>query len=217
MKWNNSIEALIQKIGEQAECYSILHRNSEKHYSYLNHFIAIPVIVLSTVCGSANFAFGKTDGDLPSMILGGISIATGIIQTIGTYFRFAQLAEAHKISYISYEKMYNMISAELALPREHRKDGNVMLDDIRQAIERLQEIAPPIPDKVITAFKKQYSEYADVSRPVICNGLNKVDINKETESIPAIIEQVASPVNVVITDAKPEVAPQAKSVRPPFK
>lgn len=212
MRWNDSVEALIQKIGEQAECYSILHRNSEKHYAYLNHFIAIPVIILSTICGSANFAFSNNKDGTPSVILGAISITTGIIQTIGTYFRFAQLAEAHKISYISYEKMYNMIASELALPREHRKDGEVLLDDIRQAIERLQEIAPPIPDGVIIAFKKQYSEYADVSRPVICNGLNKVVINRE-ESIPATS---TAPVNIVITEAKPEVQ-QRPHVKPPFK
>jgi len=199
MSWNNSIEELIQKIGEQSQCFAILHRNSQKYYAFLSHFINIPVIILSTVCGSANFIV-KSD-NLGTNVIGGISILTGIIQTIGTYFKWAQLSESHKVSYISYQKLFNIISAELALPKEHRKEAEIMLDDIRQQIERLQELAPPIPQRVIDDFKKQYANYENVSRPTITNGLEKVNIYKP---------------EIVISDNKPIKNDEAKS-KPIFK
>jgi hypothetical protein len=176
--WSDSIESLVKTIAEQSECYTVLHRNSEKLYSYLNHFIQIPVIILCAVTGSANFLFGSSDKTATS-IIGGVSILTGIVQTIGTYFRFAQLSESHKISYISYEKLFNHISTELALPREDRVQADILLNEIRQSIERLQEIAPAIPDKIIEKFKKDYSNYPDVVRPIIANGLISVSVNKE--------------------------------------
>lgn len=199
MSWNNSIEELIQKIGEQSQCFAILHRNSQKYYSHLSHFINIPVIILSTICGSANFIV--RDDSMGTNIIGGVSILTGIIQTIGTYFKWSQLSESHKISYISYQKLFNVISAELALPREHRKEAEIMLDDIRQQIERLQELAPPIPQKIISDFKNQYTQYQDVSRPTITNGLEKINIYK-TE--------------IIIPDAKPIKTDEQKS-KPIFK
>lgn len=196
MSWNTSIEELIQKIGEQSQCFAILHRNSQKYYSYLSHFINIPVIILSTVCGSANFIV--KDDSMGTNVIGGISILTGIIQTIGTYFKWGQLSESHKVSYISYQKLFNVISAELALPQEHRKEAEIMLDDIRQQIERLQELAPPIPQNIIEDFKKQYSQYENVSRPTITNGLEKVNIYK-----PEIIVSEPKPIKIDIEKPKP--------------
>ena len=186
-KWSPPIETLIQTIGEQSECYAILHRNAEKYYSYLQHFFAIPAIVLSTVAGTGSFAFGSdtAEGDkTPSSIIGAISIAVGVIQTLSTYFRFAQLSELHRVSAISYQKMYNRISGELVLERTDRKDADQFLETLRNDIERLEEITPAIPDRVISAFKKKYSGNTDVRRPTIANGLEKVMINVDVPAPP---------------------------------
>jgi hypothetical protein len=181
-EWSQPVEELIKKIGEQAQCFSILHRRSERYYAYFNHFIAIPVIVLSTISGSGNFIFGG-DKDA-SMAVGSLSILIGVIQTLGTYFRFAQLSEANRISAIQYNKLYQKISTELALTREHRIDANILLSDIREVTERLEETSPVIPLSVIEAFKKDYAHYKDVSRPNIANGLENIKINLEAPPAP---------------------------------
>lgn len=202
-EWSPPVEELIKKIGEQAQCFSILHRRSERYYSYFNHFIAIPVIVLSTASGSGNFIFG---GDREaSMIVGSLSILIGIIQTLGTYFRFAQLSEANRISAIQYNKLYQKISIELSLTREHRIDANILLNDIREVTERLEETSPVIPLSVIQTFKKDYAHYKDVSRPNVANGLENIKINIEApieprSAIPSfsLPAPVASSVNTVV-------------------
>jgi hypothetical protein len=209
--WSPPVEDVIKRIGEQSECYSILHKRAEIYYAYFNHFIAIPVIILSTVAGSGNFIFG---GDKEaSFVVGAISILTGVIQTLGTYFRFAQLAESNRISGIQYNKLYQKISTELALTREHRIDASVLLKDIREIVERLEETSPTIPTAVIDSFKRDYRQYQDVSRPNIANGLDVIKINVEIpvmprSPIPSLSSPIA-PLAPVEEEKKPETAKKA--------
>jgi hypothetical protein len=206
--WSPPVEELIKRIGEQAECYSILHKRAERYYAYFNHFIAIPVIVLSTVSGSGNFIFG---GDKEaSLVVGAISILTGVISTLGTYFRFAQLAEGNRISGIQYNKLYQRISAELALTREHRIDANQLLTDIRETVERLEEVSPAIPTAVIDSFKRDYKQYHDVSRPNIANGLDTIKINVQQPELPrSPIPSLSSPLPPLEEEKKPESSKKA--------
>ena len=208
--WSDSIEDLVKTIAEQSECFTVLHRNSEKLYSYLNHFVQIPVIILCAFTGSANFLFSNSDKTATS-IIGGASIMTGIIQTIGTYFRFAQLSESHRISYISYEKLFNHISTELALPREDRVQADVLLNEIRQATERLQEIAPAIPDRIIERFKKDYAQYTNVVRPIVANGLIAVTVNKP---LPKVLTDIPPTVIEVPQETPVEIKKEIKPKTP---
>ena len=203
---NPSQEQLIKKIGEQAECYSILHRESQSYYGYLNHFTAIPVIVLSTVAGSGSFIFGgERDASLG---IGAISIIVGILQTLASYFRHAQLSETHRVCAIAYSKMFMNISAELSLPPEERQDTLLLMSGLRSEIERLSEISPHIPPSIISQFKIKYKQYTDVSRPTIANGLESI----------SIYERPVAPVQEVLPPVQ-EVAPPVKAVaaKPAFK
>jgi hypothetical protein len=136
---------------------------------------------------------------------------TGIIQTIGTYFRFAQLSESHRISYISYEKLFNHISTELALPREDRVQADVLLNEIRQATERLQEIAPAIPDRIIERFKKDYAQYTNVVRPIVANGLIAVTVNKP---LPKVLTDIPPTVIEVPQETPVEIKKEIKPKTP---
>jgi hypothetical protein len=185
---NPQQELLVKKIGEQSLSYNILHRESQSYYGWLNHFIAIPVICLSTLSGSASFIFGGEKS--ASVGIGILSVCIGIIQTLGTYFRFSQLAELHRICSISYQKLYMKISAELTLPPSDREDPTIMMSNIRSELERLQEVAPPIPINIIEAYKKKYKNYTDISRPEITNGLEAI--------IPYTASIVEKPVDVVV-------------------
>jgi hypothetical protein len=201
---NPSQEQLIKRIGEQAQCYSILHRESQSHFGWLNHFTAIPVIVLSTVAGSGNFIFG---GERTATIgIGGISILVGILQTLASYFRHAQLSETHRVCSIAYQKMFMNITAELSLPPEERQEATILMNSIRSEIERLSEIAPPIPIRVVRAFKAKYSEDKDISRPQITNGLEKIEVYSpppELKRTSVILEPIVPVLEIKESKAKP--------------
>lgn len=53
-KWSNEIEDLLSEWCEIAHCYSWLHSYSERKYKKKYHNLQIPIIVLSTLTGTAN-------------------------------------------------------------------------------------------------------------------------------------------------------------------
>ena len=54
--WTKQQEQLMAEWADKSGCYRWLHDRCEKKYSYLNMSITIPVIILSTLTGTANFA-----------------------------------------------------------------------------------------------------------------------------------------------------------------
>ena len=54
--WDNQHELILKKWGEVAACYSWMHDRAYRQYKVKNMHYAIPVIILSTLTGTANFA-----------------------------------------------------------------------------------------------------------------------------------------------------------------
>jgi hypothetical protein len=51
---------------------------------------------------------------------------------------------------------------------------------IREQIERLGEISPPVADDIISQFRKEFDgKYPNVSKPEITNGLVEIKVYKE--------------------------------------
>jgi hypothetical protein len=190
IKWNDAVERLIKGIGEKALSMSWLHNKSEKRYKYLNNYLAIPSIILSSVTGAGSIGFGS-EGNI-SYIMGGLSLLVSILSTLNSYFVFAQRSTEHKIAAVQYSKLYLTISIELALPRLKRMNVKDFLKVISQECQRLNEIQPQIPDIVIKEYKKAFKDEPEtISRPEITNGLVSIGIYNETESPPTIVERPA--------------------------
>jgi hypothetical protein len=190
IEWNDAIETLIKEQGEKALAYNWLHNRCEKKFSYANNFLAIPVIIFSTLAGSASIASNQFgDSKYISLGIGGISIIVGILSTINSYFSWAKRAENHRISALNYSKLYLFISIELSLPRDKRMNPRDFIKVIREQIERLGEISPPVADDIIARFKHEFDgKYPNVSRPEVTNGLIEIKVYKEPP--PIIKEQI---------------------------
>ena len=66
-------------------CFRWLHSRAHALYSKLNYNYTIPVIVISTLTGTANFAQDRVPIEYQGyfvMIVGGFNILAGIITTI---------------------------------------------------------------------------------------------------------------------------------------
>ena len=188
IEWNDAIEILIKEQGEKALSYNWLHTRCEKKYSNANNYIALPVIIFSTISGSASIASNQFGDSMYIPIgIGALSIIVGILSTINSYFSWAKRAENHRISALNYSKLYLFISIELSLPREKRMNPRDFIKVIREQIERLGEISPPIADDVICLFRHEFDgKYPNVSKPEITNGLVEIKVYKEP---PVIIRE----------------------------
>jgi hypothetical protein len=222
ISWSNQLEDYFKKTGERAYGYGLLHKQCEKLYSFRTTIIDLPVIILSTICGTLSIGnaslFGAENEKLASMAIGGLSLCVGVINTIGSYFSWAKRAEAHKISSIEYTKLFRFLSIELSLPREERMNCKDLLKSVRESFERLQEIAPLIPQEVLNNFKKKYKNYSNISKPSEINGLECIIINnkKNITSKEDICEKNEKKTNSIIS---PSLFPDIQfetHINPPY-
>jgi hypothetical protein len=177
VSWNSQLEKIIAEEGERSLCFSWLHDRAEKRYSYLSTQITLPSIVLATVSGSASIGIGQfiTDPKIANTVIGVFTLTVAILTTVQSYFAWAKRSESHRISAISYKKMYRFILIELALARSERMAAKDMLKLVRDDSQRLAEISPQIPDPIIADFKKKFGETTpEVTKPEITNGLDPI-------------------------------------------
>lgn len=150
-------------------------------FSKRNNYISIPVIILSTLSGTASVGSSSLfEGEtkLSSIVIGLVAIGVGILNTIQNYFGFARKAESHRIAYLHYSKLFSNIRVELSLPRDERMNPQDILKVLRESMERLAETTPTPPQHVLDMFNRHFKdEDKSISRPVEVNGLQKIFIH----------------------------------------
>jgi hypothetical protein len=169
-------------------CYRWMHDRCEKISARSNMSITVPVIILSTLTGSANFIMGGIVGDnkqLGTYVqigIGGVSIFTGILTTLGNFFRYAQASESHRVSGIAWGKFQRQIAVELALHPRDRLDSMDFLKICRSELDRLIEQSPPIPDSVIKAFEREFQDLKNLKKPDIAHGVDHTHVFQDNDS-----------------------------------
>lgn len=202
ISWNSTFEGLLKDEGEKCLSMMWLHNKAERKYTFLNHFIALPVMLLSTLSGAGSIGSETLFGGIAeaSIIIGFVSIGVGFLQLINNYFAWLRRAEGHKIAGITYEKLYNFIRVELALPRIERMVAKDILKVVRETMERLNEVAPQIPNDIIQEYQVKFDKYEKIKKPEITNGLEEIVIYRAEEHLD-------SPTFVKLTET-----PQSKEV-----
>ena len=171
-----------------AACYRWMHDRCEKRMSMNNMMITVPVIILSTLTGSASFVMNSLVGDNPTgqkyaqIGIGSVSIFTGILTTLGNFFRYAQNSESNRVASIAWGKFQRQIAVELALSPLERLDCSDFLGIARAELDRLIEQSPPIPDGIIVEFEKEFESVPMLKRPDIAHGVEHTHIFKNTDS-----------------------------------
>jgi hypothetical protein len=174
MGWAPEHEEILIEWADKAMCYRWLHSKSNALYSYLNALYTIPVIIISTLTGTANFAQERVPiqyQNLFVMTVGGFNILAGIISTIQQFLKIAQLNESHRVGGIAWDKFYRNIKIELAKHPHERKDVTKFIDFCKEEYDRLMETSPSIPEHIITQFKKTFKDsdtYKKIILPEIC-------------------------------------------------
>ena len=188
--WKDEHEKILVEWADKAMCYRWLHSKSNSRYSIYNAWFTIPVIIMSTITGTANFAqdrFPPEHRTIVQVSIGSINIFAGILTTIAQFLKISELNEAHRVSAISWDKFYRNIKVELAKSREDRMNVNQMLKMCKEEFDRLMETSPDIDQKVIELFQntfysakssvikevknKKYESFEKVSKPEICDEL----------------------------------------------
>lgn len=175
IEWTPEHENILIEWADKAMCYRWLHSKANVMYSTLNAWYTIPVIVISTLTGTANFAQERVPLEYQSffvMIVGGFNILAGIITTIQQFLKITQLNEAHRVSSIAWDKFYRNIKIELAKHPSERIDPKQMLKMSKEEFDRLNETSPNIPEKIVNQFKVNFltqETFDKIVKPEICD------------------------------------------------
>jgi len=203
VEWTQEHERILIEWADKAMCYRWLHTKSNAMYSTLNAWYTIPVIVISTLTGTANFAQERVPKDYQNyfaMIVGAFNIAAGIITTIQQFLKITQLNEAHRVSGIAWDKFYRNIKIELAKHPLERLDVKQMIKMSKEEFDRLMETSPIIPENIVNSFKTNFNthnSFDKIVKPEICDILIPTDDYRnpwysDDNQSKIIIEQIKS-------------------------
>tara|TARA_R110000824_G_scaffold308659_1_gene496097 strand:- start:171 stop:857 length:687 start_codon:yes stop_codon:yes gene_type:complete len=206
--WSDEIEELLSEWGEVSMCYAYLHNFSQRKYRKKYHHLQIPIIILSTLTGTANFA---TDSYIPidyqqgfSACVGSLNLFCGILGTLLSFLRYSEIYEGHRISALAWSKLGRAIEIELSLHNKKRKSSRDFLKICRAEYDNLLESSPGIDLDIISMFNNKFNDkYPDVRKPIICNGLKAIKpFNKEDEE-----ERTEEPKSIVLKIEEEEIIP----------
>ena len=202
--WSKEQERLMAEWSDLAMCYRWLADKSEKFYHSKNLWISLPVIILSTLGGTANFGVQSLFSDdsskkYASFVIGGISLFAGLLTTIGNYLRYAQLEESHRVASIAWGKFQRLIAVELAVKPDDRMDSLDFLKICRSDLDRLIEQSPPIPQESITLFESEFGSIKDLKKPDICGALEHTRVFESSETR---LKQIATDAALVLRHKK---------------
>jgi hypothetical protein len=183
-EWHPQQSKLLKNWAEVASSYRWMHNQAYMIYKKKNLNFMIPLIIMSTVTGTANFAqttFPETIRPYVPQIIGAINLISAIMTTIYQFLKISEFMESHRISSINYGKLARTITVELSLPVKDRNSGGAECVKVsRTEIDRLIEQSPAIPKKILFAYESLFSGKG-LSEPEIIV-INQVDIYEDIEN-----------------------------------
>ena len=181
MEWKDEHEIILVDWADKAQCYRWMHRRAHEQYSRKNMWFTIPVIILSTVTGTANFAQERVSEDYRSMavmVIGGLNIFAGVLTTIQQFLKITEINEAHRVASVAWDKFHRNIRVELTKNPAQRTPAGQMLKVCKEEFDRLMETCPAVSDKVANEFVATFKDSPDYKRvilPDICGVLRSSD------------------------------------------
>jgi hypothetical protein len=171
--WNDQHESILRQWGEASGCYRYMHHRAFLLYKGLSMRFTLPVIVLSTITGTANFAQEQFPENLRGMVpsvIGGLNLIAGLVATIMQFLKINELMENHKAAALSFGLLSRNIRLELALAREERStDGLEYVTRCKNEYDRLIEQSPTVPSTILAEFEKEYPLDNMFTKPEILN------------------------------------------------
>nr|QFG74223.1 MAG: hypothetical protein [Megaviridae environmental sample] len=170
--WKEEEELLLKAWADKAQCYQWMHSKSREVYQRKNALYTIPVIIISTITGTANFAQERFSDDVKpyaNMTIGTLSILAGIITTISQFLKISEINEAHRVAAFSWGKFYRDINAELIRHPLDRTKPDEFMKYCKEEYNKLVEISPFISNKIQNSFNSKYNKNMDLVKPEINN------------------------------------------------
>ena len=179
--WHKQQEKVLKEWSEIGASYRYMHDRAYTMYNSQNLRFALPVIIISTITGTANFAQGSFPASWQPYVplgIGFLNLTAGLITTIAQFLRVSELLEGHRAASIAYSKFSRNISVELSLPYSQRTCGGLeFINKCRSELDRLIEQSPNIPLHIVKQFGTIFKDYTFIKPQIL--EITGVDVYKE--------------------------------------
>ena len=195
--WTTQHEKILVDWADKATCYKWLHEKATIEYESKKRWYTIPVIIMSTLTGTANFAQNNIPDEYltaATMGIGAVNLLAGILTTVQQFLKISELNESHRVSSISWGKFQRNIKVELAKSPAERTPVTQLIKACKEEFDRLIETSQDIPNHLVTLFKKTFSGgeiqydrngnklpltdkqllFSELTKPEICDSLESV-------------------------------------------
>jgi hypothetical protein len=155
-EWHTQHLVILKDWGEISASYRWLHYYTHIRYKIKNYAYMIPVIVLSTISGTANFAQSQIPLSFSNyfgLVVGFINILCAILTTIYQFTKISEMMESHRISSVSYGKLSRNIDMMINLPEEYRKiSGELFIKECKSELDKLIDSSQTIPKDLLLKY-----------------------------------------------------------------
>jgi len=184
--WTREQERILASWCEKGRCYFWLHTEAQKIFKRGHHRFSIPVIILSTLTGTANFAINSVPEEYKEyaqLTIGAVNIFAGVISTLQSFLRYAENMESHRVAAQCWSKLSRNIQVELTQDPDHRTNAHDFMKITKAEYDRLIEQSPLIPPNILETFRKNFKKHPNmdkINKPEICDGLELCEIYEPT-------------------------------------
>jgi hypothetical protein len=165
--WHPQQEVVLKTWGEASACYRYMHHKTFKRLKRASLWFSLPIIVISTLTGTANFAHDSVPPAIKMytpLIIGAFNIFGGLLSTVQQFLKVNELMESHRVSAMGFSKLSRHIRLELSLPvKDRARHGIEMINLCQVEYDRLLEQSQPIPSAVVAEFNKDFPVSSNIS------------------------------------------------------
>ena len=113
----------------------------------LHYWLGIPVVIFSSIVGSAAFTqINEAGRNGVRVVAGVLSIISAILAGLQTFWGFGESAEKYRAVGIGYEQVAKEIEKIQALPVHLRGEVAERINTLEERLDALAEGSPDIPD-----------------------------------------------------------------------
>jgi hypothetical protein len=181
--WKPTDEKLLEEWADHGKSFRWMHEQSRVKFWKRNIQFQVPVIILSTLTGAANFAQERVPIEYQgyyAIIVGFFNIIAGIIATIQTFLKVSESLEGHRVASVAWGKYYHNVKTELQKEPEDREDVVDFMKYAKMEYEKLVEQSPPIPPEIVIYLKENVGKSdVHVHLPPNAGVFERIEIGKQ--------------------------------------
>ena len=181
--WKKTDENLLEEWADHGKSFRWMHEQARLKFWKKNIQFQVPVIILSTLTGAANFAQERVAPEYQgyyAITVGFFNIIAGIIATIQTFLKVSESLEGHRVASVAWGKYYHNVKTELQKEPEDREDVVDFMKYAKMEYEKLVEQSPPIPPAIVDRLKSNVNKSeVHVHLPPNAGVFEKIEIGKQ--------------------------------------